>query len=307
MKTNRLFLIVALLGTVLAGCQKAELVNNNQEPTGDQIWKISVKSVKNVGSTRALELSGSTLEGYWKNGEKVAVYFGGTKLGTLQVTSADNVDPATIEGYISKPDGLDVSSSLMLLFPGRDDDKWTYEGQDGSEPSASGTLSIMFDYLTASFTVTSIDLGNHTIAATGDTGFTSQQSMYRFGFLKGGSGDPIVVKSFVLSSNQNKIVRSRSFSAGNWVSEYGPLTMTSASAPTGNLYFMSVRNENTTLEDTYSFSVVGSDDALYEGTQVVPSAKLGNGKFLGAKAISISQKALAPEATGEISEEIKVL
>lgn len=307
MKTNKIFLIVALLGTVLAGCQKAELVNNNQEPTGDQIWKISVKSVKNVGNTRALELSGSSLEGYWKNGEKVAVYFGGTKLGTLQVTSADNADPATIEGYISKPDGLDVSSSLMLLFPGRDDDKWTYEGQDGSEPSASGTLSTMFDYLTASFTVTSIDLGNHTIVATGDAGFTSQQSMYRFGFLKGGSGDPIAVKSFVLSSNRNKLVRSRNFSAGNWVSEYGSLTMTSTSAPTGNLYYMSIRNENTTEDDTYSFSLIGTDDALYEGTQIVPQAKLGNGSFIGAKSITINQKVISQSASDKISTEIEVI
>ena len=309
MKTNRLFLIVALLGTVLAGCQKAELVSNQsgEEPTGDQIWKLKVTTVKSIGNTRALELNGSELEAYWKKGEKVAVYFGGTKLGTLSVTSNDNVDPATLEGTISKPDGLDVDGSLMLLFPGRDDGEWTYVGQDGSAPSASGSLATMFDYVTTTLTVTDINVVGHSISADVDAAFANQQSIYRFGFKVGGAGDPIVVKSFTISSAQGKLVRNRTYSAGNWVSNYGPLTMTSAAAPAGNLYYMSIRNENTSVADTYSFSVVGNDNALYEGTQAVASEKLGYGKFLGAKGISISQKTLAPEASGEISSEVEVL
>ena len=310
MKTNKLFLIVALLGTVLAGCQKAELVSNQsgEEPAGDQIWKMKIQTIKRIGNTRALELTGSDLEAYWKNGEKVAVYFGGTKLGTLSVTSADNVDPATLEGTISKPDGLDVNGKLMLLFPGRDDGEWTYVGQDGAAPSASCSLATSFDYVTTTLTVTGINVGAHTISATVDAAFANQQSIYRFGFKVGGAGDAIAVKSFTISSAQGKLVRNRTYSAGSWVSNYGPLTMTSAAAPAGNLYYMSIRNENTSVADTYSFSVVGSDNALYEGTKDIASENLTSyGKFLGAKAITITKKALAPEATGEISSEIEVL
>lgn len=306
MKFNKLYIIAALLGMVLVGCQKAEEFIPSEKP-GDEtidteLWTIVVTTP----TTRALELDGSTLNEYWKDGEKAAVYFGGTKIGTLEVSGAVKDGSATLSGSVTKPDGLGVSSSLMILFPGRDDSEWTYDGQDGSAPSEAGTLATLFDYSTASLTVTAVNDGAHTMTADIATSFAQQQSIYRFGFKVGGAGDPIEVKSFTLSSNQNKLVRTRTYGASDWESNYGSLAVTPTAAPDGNLYYMSLRNENTSSEDTYSFSVVGSNDALYTGTKVIPVGKLGNGKFLGP-AVTINQKVMAPAASGEISSELQVL
>lgn len=306
MKFNKLYIIAALLGTMLAGCQKAEEIvpveKHGDDSTDTELWTIIIETP----TTRALELDGSSLNGYWKVGEKAAVYFGGTNIGTISVSSAVKDGAATLSGSVSKPVGLAVSSSLMALFPGRDDDKWTYEGQDGSVPSESSTMATLFDYSTATLTVTDINDGTHTITVSIASSFAQQQSVYRFGFKVGGAGDPIEIKSFTLTSNQNKLVRERAHGASDWESTYGSLTMTSAAAPAGNLYYMSLRNENTTNDDTYSFNVIGSNNALYVGTKVIPSAKLGNGKFLGPT-VTVNQKAMAPAATGEISSELEVL
>ncbi|MBQ9185525.1 MAG: hypothetical protein IJ151_06615 [Bacteroidales bacterium] len=305
MKTNRLFLIAALLGATLASCQKAEELLPEEKPEDkpavEQTWKLTVQTV----DTKAMEIDGTTLKNYWKKGEKVAVYLGGTKLGTLEVTSETKAATTTLHGEISKPNDLAVNSELMLLSPGRDDDKWTYAGQDGSEPSEAGTMATMFNYATSTLSVTALDEVNHTITASAPTKFANQQSIYRFGFKVGGTGEAISVKSFMLSSNQNKLVVNRTYSS-DWASEYGILTMTAAGNPTGNLYCMAIRNENTTADETYTFSVVGSDDALYEGSKTIGSAHLGNGKFLSAKSISISKKTFAPDATA-ISNESAVL
>lgn len=306
MKINKLYIIAALLGIVLAGCQKAEEFvpsdEQGQEFADSELWTLTIKTV----ATRAMELDGSTLNEYWKNGEKAAVYFGGTKIGTLEVSGAVKDGAATLSGSVTKPVGLAVSSSLTVLFPGRDDDKWSYEGQDGSAPSESGTMATLFDYSAATLTVSEINDGTHTITVSISSAFAQQQSIYRFGFIVGGAGDPIEVKSFTLSSDQNKLVRERTYGASDWESDYGSLTVTSVAAPAGNLYYASVRNENTTNEDTYSFSVIGSNDALYTGTKVIPAGKLGNGKFLGP-AVTINQKVMAPAVSGVISSELQVL
>lgn len=305
MKTNKIIIIAALLGTTLVACQKTEELK--QPADEQQGWKINVQVYKDA-DTKAMELSGSKLNTYWKKGEEVAVYFGGIKMGTLAVTTDDNVNPAELAGQVSKPAGLTTGSPIMLLFPGREDNQWTYVGQDGSAPSATGNLA-SFDYASASFTVSTIDNVNNEIVLSGATSFTAEQSVYRFGFLVDGAGSAIAVKSILLTSNQGKLVRTRTYSGSNWVSNYGSLSMTATTtAPDGNLYSMAIRNENTTNDDTFSFCVVGnSDNALYEGTKVVPSANLGNGKFLSAKTISVSQKSFAPATSGSVSNVSDVL
>ena len=302
MKTRKLYIIAALLGTVLAGCQKEESIIPNDKPADGDSWTLTIQ----IKKSKALELNGDSVNGYWKLGEKVAVYFGGDKIGTLDVSTVSTSTKATLSGSITKPGSMVVDSDLMLLFPGRNDDEWTYVGQDGSAPSEAGTLATQFDYSTATLNVDDIDEGSHTITASVVDAFANEQSVYRFGFKVGGAGAAIEVKSFTISSDQGKIVRNRTYSAGSWVSNYGTLSVTSASAPAGNLYYMALRNENTSVADNYSFIVVGSDDALYEGTKSIASDKLGYDKFLAAS-ISISQKALAQSPSESISEEVEVL
>ena len=196
MKTKKIFIIAALLGTVLAGCQKSEIIVPDKNPETGEIWTLKVQ----VSKAKALGVSGSEVYAYWKDNEKVAVYLDGAKLGSLVATAGSPSTRATLVGNISRPAGLAVNSSLTLLFPGRDDNEWTYVGQDGSAPSEDGTMATLFDYSTASLNVDAIDEGTHTITASVTNGFTNQQSVYRFGFKVGGAGSAIAVKSFIISS-----------------------------------------------------------------------------------------------------------
>lgn len=291
MKTNKLFLIVALLGTVLAGCQKVEKEIDTpvEQPATGNVWKLVVQATKDA-DTKALDYDGTnnTLDAYWKKGETVDVYLvGGDKVGTLYVTSEDKVDPATLEGDI-ETDGLSVGSNLWLLFPSSTDKSWSYLDQNGSAPDAA------FDYATASVKVETLDNTNKTITtSTENATFANQQSVYRFGFKV--SGSAIAVKSFTLFSAENKIVRTRSYNGSDWTSVFGSITATPTSAPAGNLYFMSVRNENTGSTNNYSFSVIGSNNALYEGEKAI-NKQLQNGKLYNAS-VNIAQKTFTPNST----------
>lgn len=305
MKYNKIFMIAALLGTVLTACQKEmDVLPQEELPQEEQLWTLSVE----VGDiTKAMTLEGGKLSSTWAEGEKVNVFLGGTYLGTL-TASAPTDKKADLSGKIYKVAGVEVGASLTMLFPGRDDHKWTYLGQDGSAPSADGTMAKGYDYAKATLSISGVDDVNHEITATVSEAFASQQSVYRFGFNV--SSSPIAVKSFTLSSNQNKLVREREYEGGEWKSSHGSLTVTPSADPAGNLYYMTLRNENTTVSDTYTFSVVGkADNALYEGTKTISNvAYLEIGKFLGL-GVDISKKAFAPvpPVSGTIADKAAVL
>ena len=303
MKTYKLYIVAALLGTVLAGCQMKELDFQPVEgPNASaQTWTLTVEAAQ----TKAMSLAGTTLSTYWTAGEKVAVYKAdGTKIGTLLATPGEPSTTATLKGELTV-DGIAAGNTIYLLFPGRDDNLWTYQGQDGSAPSESGTMATSFDYATASLTIDTVDDVNHVLTVDSKATFKNQQSVFRFGFKVGGAGEPIAVSSFTVSAAEGKLVRSRAFSAGSWASTFGSVTVEPTTVP-GNLYYTSLRNENTTTAEVLSFSVIrSSDSALLEGTKDVPVEALGDGLYLTAN-VSVSQKTLAPSAT-TISDELEVL
>ena len=307
MKINKIYMIAALLGVALTGCQKVQEENSPATQPGDgNTWKLTVVASKDV-NTKALSLDSNTLNATWSVGEKVNVFFQGTHIGTLEVQDTPTPGAtAKLSGEITKVDGLAAESYLSLLFPGRDDHLWTYEGQDGSDPSV-GTLGANFDYALATLQVASIDEGNKTITASGDATFANQQSIYRFGFKVGGAGEAIAVKSFMVSASQNLLYRSFSYSGSGWNPTSGPIAVeTNSSAPADHLYYVALCNENTSADETYTFTVVGSDNALYEGTKDVLAEKLGHGKFFNGN-ISISQKSFAPASGAVDGDVVKVL
>ena len=294
MKTNKLFLIAALLGTTLVGCQKVAEIQTPEDPQDNaKTWTLTVKAVKSP-QTRALELDGKTLNAKWNQGEKVAVYNGGTLLGTLEVTAVADDGIATLTGEVS----LDGVTTLSLIYPGREDQKWTYLGQGGDAPALTGGLN-QFDYATASVAVADLDTTTPSVAVTTHAiEFSNEQSIYCFGFKA--SGTALSAAKSILLSSANGLVRSRTNTDGNWVSETGIITVT----PTvnGAEYYMAVRNENTS-NDTYTFNVVGSDDALYTGTKAIPASVLGEmGKYLAARNIVVNKKTFTPETTGEVTD-----
>ena len=304
MKTNKLYLIAALLGTTLASCQKeAEMQNPEERQDVGKTWTLTIKASKGP-KTRALELvteDGKTsLDAKWNQGEKVAVYDGGILLGTLTVTEVDADGIATLSGSLS----LDDVNTLTLIYPGREDQKWTYLGQGGDAPSLTGALN-QFDYATATVSTDALALESETsYAATTDViDFENEQSIYCFGFKD--SGNPLTAAKSILLSSANGLVRSRTNADGNWVSETGVITVTPTVS--GAEYYMSVRNENTS-SDVYTFNVVGSDNALYSGTKSIPASALAEmGKYLSARSIAVAKKTFAPEESGSVSADSDVL
>lgn len=295
---------------LLAACQQMELEtelpiieeNTEESEPADSVtvWSFTLQANKGEGETKALDLinEGATLNAYWKNTEKVKVYKGGTLLGTLDVTPGAGEKPtkATLSGSITTA-GLAPGDILTLRTPG---ESWNYTGQVGTLAS----IETDFDYATASVTIGSVDELNHTITTNGTASFQNQQSIYRFGFKV--SEVYIDPKSFTVSAAGGKLVQSMGWNGSAWTADYGDISVTPASAPGDHFYYVSLRNDQTS-DDTYNFTITGSDDALYMASKNIPNSVLdAPGKFISAKNITATKPDFAP-AGGEVSDPAAVL
>ncbi len=310
MKNNKFYLIAALAGTLLAGCQTELAYQNPEEvPVAEQTWTLTVQATKSVES-RALGLNNNNaVETSWKQGEKVGVFFGETRLGYLEVISEDNANPAILQGSLTKDEDIAQGSSLKLIFPDRENETlgpWSYLGQDGTAPDATGSLATKFDYATTTITVANVGETEITLNSN-SVHFSNEQSMFKFTFKEGANN--LAAKYFILTSSQNQLAREFSCSGSTWSPTYGSLTMTPTA--NGSPYWMSIRNDNTSVADDFTFTVVASNDALYEGKKTIPVSAgstqvLGTGKTVGAS-IVMTQKAFEPEESGDVSSMENVL
>ncbi len=284
---------------LLAGCQKAEeeLIKEEPEVVPEQpsgSYTLTLEATKGV-DTKALSLDGSTLNAHWVTGETVAVYLGGAYKGLLTATAhGSDATRATLSGTLDNVDGVVADAELTLLFPRA---LWDYTGQDGSAPSEAGSLATKYDYATATVTVASVS--GSEVTTTGGASFANEQSMYRFGFKAGGAGDQIPVKGFTVSSIHNTLVRSRSWDGSAWAETFGPIAVEVAGEAL-TLPYASLRNTRVGSGngDTYSFSVIGSDNALYLGGKDIPSSVMDvQGRFISAQSISVTKSNLAQGGT----------
>ena len=304
MKTR--FFIITLL--FLAACQPVEQVypvdaseNSSQE---QDVCTLSVNASLDAG-TKALELTdgGGALKAYWAGGEQISVFtvlMGRLMhLGYLTATPVPgNRKMATLTGDIPK---LTVGRELILLFPGRTNPEnltLDYTGQDGAAPTPDGNLATQYNFALASVAVSGYNPSTRSYYTTGAT-FTNLQSVYRFGFIDGGRYiDP---KVFFIDAASGKLVRTLDYrsKSRDWsMPAYGILSVTPAAAPADHFYYLALRNENSSKDERYGFTLVGAgDDALYMGCKDVPKANLGQGKFISAKTVAVSRPDFRP-ATG---------
>lgn len=295
------FLMIALMGALLAGCEPIE--NDLDNGRGEQVEPgkllLTVKATKDM-DTKALSLDGTTLNAYWTVDDKVKVFLDGTCIGTLDVTPAAGEKPteATLQGTLTQTTGLVEGAVLYLLIPR---ETWNYTNQDGGEPSASSTLSTMFDYSMAKLTITSvsgININTNTTAR-----FVNQQSVYKFGFKIKDTETAVRVSQFTIISSNNKIANSVAYdgSGKQWKSTFGSLTVSSSS--TTNPRYVALRygdyTDNTTAReaDNFSFNVIDNNNKVYVGGKAIAADKLVYGKFLNATGIEVSQVKFAPSTT----------
>ena len=297
MKAFYYLLILCLL--LFASCSTIEETpSDGTDPEvpvqkADSVWTLTVRATKSVG-TKALDLvnDGGRLNAYWRNTEKVKVFKAGTLLGSLNVAPADGEKPtgATLSGPITI-EGLAAGDVLTMMIPR---EAWDYRGQNGTL-TGSGSIEDTYDYATASVTIATINESDYTVTTTSGATFSNQQSIYRFGFKDTGNSDAYIdPKAFTVSAAGGLMVQSLSWNGSAWAPIYSNLAVTTASAPADHFYYVSLRNERTT-DDTYSFVITGSDDALYLATKAIPASVLDTpGQFISAKSISATKSDFAP-------------
>ena len=289
---NKSILWIALIGAVcicLVGCQNDDFVEKaNPQRTAqegvaaDGTWSLTIEATKgDVADTRVVKLekddsNNDVLNGYWKEGETIGVYDGVSKLGVMTVTNVStDGNNAKIEGSgLALPESPNMT--LTLIYPDNADNDgnnaWYYTGQNGTVDA----ISSAYDYMLSSLDIER-DVNNNVTYPQTPLTFVSQQSIYRFGFKNGST--PITVKQFTLASEKNRIIQQFN-GKGNWESTYGPLTITPANPPTTDLLYVAINNKlagtftgeeitANAVQDTYQFSAVASDDALYMGTKEI--------------------------------------
>ena len=300
MKAIPIIIPVILLA---AACQRMENATPDRREnaeTAGAVYNLTIQAAKGDAQAKALDLvnDGATLNAYWKDSEKVRIYKDNTLLGTLDVIPAAGEKPAkaTLSGPITTT-GLAANDELILLFPR---ESWDYTGQAGTLAGIEASC----DYAVATVAVATVDDVNHTITATGPANFRNQQSIYRFGFKTG--GNYFNPKSFTVSAAGGKLVRRMSWNGSAWAPDYDGITVTPASAPADNFYYVSLRNDQTT-DDTYGFIITGSDDVLYMASQAIPGARLAApGQFISARNVSATKSDFSP-AGGGVNDPLEVL
>ena len=309
MKTKSIFGII-LMGIIclcLIGCQNDDFMEKNNPlrtaqkgVAADGTWSLSFEAaISDVADTRVVKLekddsNNEVLNGYWKVNETIGVYDGVNKLGVMTVTkvSTDGKN-AKIEGSgLALPEATNIK--LRLIYPDNADNEgnnaWYYTGQNGTVDD----ISSAYDYMTSELEV---QREGNSVTYPGTTLiFTNQQSIYRFG-LKNGE-NAISVKQFTLASEKNRIIQQFN-GKGYWEATYGPLTITPAT-PTTDLLYVAILNvlAGTEEEDTYQFSAIGSDNALYMGTKEIGASFFEKqSQFNSFKNVAMTQATLIPNAS----------
>jgi len=287
----KIFIIPAILA--VAACQQMEVDNSTpvEKPEKGSMATLTLTATKGEAHTKALDLvnDGTRLNAYWKSTETVKVYKDGTLLGSLSVSPADGEKPtsATLSGSINTT-GLAVNDALTLMIPR---DGWDYTGQTG-KLTGEDSVEDTYSYAMATINVASVD--NGTVVPAANAVFSNQQSIYRLGFVDNGYLDPREVTIFATGG---KLVRSVSYEGAAWTQAFGWINVVPAAAAADHFYYVSLRNDSTAA-DTYSFSIIGSDFALYTAAKNIPADALDvPGKFISAKDISATKANFAPTTT----------
>ena len=289
-----------LLTVLLAACQPMDRDFDYQNTrTGkseaDSVFTLTLQATKTV-DTKALDLiGGKTLNQYWKETDKVKVFYKGACVGTLNVScQGDRPTSAKLSGSV-QIHGLQQGDVLTLLIPR---EIFDYTGQKGSLTKAGdndkGTIEDTYDYGMATVTVGAIS--GTTVTTTADARFENQQSIYRFGF---GTSGSLAAREFTVMSANGKLVQSVSYEGGAWTPAFGPITV-KPTVPSDNFYYVALQNGSTGA-DTYSFVIVDDSHKLHLATKAISADNLGNGKFLTSTSIDAPAASFTPSEDTEVN------
>ena len=174
----------AVMGLATASCSSEDGLAEEpvQQPAENtdavKKYTMTVNVSKGDGAaTRALSLSGSTLNATWDAGEEVLVYQNGSKIGTL-TAAASSTASTTLSGTLDS--APDADQALTFYFHTAADP--SYDGQDGTltKIASSYDFCAPAEVATGNFTV---DAGNRTVSVPAGISFgANKQAIVKFTF-----------------------------------------------------------------------------------------------------------------------------
>lgn len=165
---------IALTALLVAGATFFACSNDENEAPEQPVnpsqntYTLTVIASKNTdAATRALSLSGSTLNATWSEGDEVKVYNSDTEIGTL--IAQNSGASTTLTGNLTSAPSVGDNLTLKFLSP-------DYAVQEGTLEYIAANC----DYATATVTVSTVNTTKKTITTTGDADFHNQQAIVKF-------------------------------------------------------------------------------------------------------------------------------
>ena len=180
--------------TFVACTNDDNIIDEPRQPANGK-YTMTIEATKGGATTRALSLSGKTLNATWATTENVYVQKGSDwATGSLQPQT--DGETATLKGDLSDIT-IEASDNLTLQFPRSG--ALDYTGQVGT----LADIAANFDYATATVEVASVSGGNITpVDAT--TTFTNQQAIVKFTLIDKADGTtPLSATQLIVSDGTN--------------------------------------------------------------------------------------------------------
>ena len=204
-KDIRTLAALLIASATFVACSSDDSIISEQPVNPTTKYTMTVNASKgDDATTRALSLSGKTLNVKWAATDEVSVFPTSswlTPLGTLTAAASENGSTSLTGDLTSAPSAGD---QLNLLFPCA---TWDYTGQTGVL-TGDNSIEKKYDYALANVEVASVD-GNK-ITTTGNANFQSQQAIVKF-ILQDNGGNAINASSLTVSAASNKLVTGKGF------------------------------------------------------------------------------------------------
>lgn len=299
------------LAMAVTGCLKEDRIlretSGDAQHPADSVWTLTLQAEKEHADTKGLaigdggELNTTVLQSIWKDGETVEVYQGSTHIGTLTATpDGSDAHRATLSGTVVTSNINPGSTQLTLLTPRK---TWDYTGQVGfllrmDDPNHWGdnnrSVENRYHYTMAEnvlVTDATVDgEGNGTLTTAPHVTFRNQQSIYRLTFrthLPGESlSSNIEVKRVAISAAGGGLVRRQRMDGTTTTGSI----FVNLDHPLSNPIFISLRNLDTTNEETLIFRVVDNEGVTYFGSKTIPAEYKPNGTFVSLKNFTLTSR-----------------